>query len=89
MITSENITMHELIGLYTTVVESNDHGIMGLTGKIVDETKSMLILDTKNGIKKIAKENTQWQFSLNDAKTLVSGNTLIKRPQERIGERHG
>lgn len=88
MITSENITMHELIGLYTTVVESNDPGIMGLTGKVVDETKSMLILDTKSGIKKVAKENTQWKFFLNDEETLVSGNTLTKRPQERIGGRH-
>lgn len=89
MITSENIVMHELIGLYTTVVESSNAGIVGLTGKVVDETRSMLILDTKNGIKKIAKENTHWKFSLGNTETLVSGNLLTKRPQERIGGRHG
>lgn len=89
MITTENITTHELIGLYTTVVESNDPGIIGLTGKVVDETKSMIILDTETGIKKIAKENTQWKFSIGNTETLVSGNMLAKRPQERIGGRHG
>ncbi|HSD04310.1 MAG TPA: ribonuclease P protein subunit [Nitrosopumilaceae archaeon] len=89
MITPENIMMHELIGLHTTIVESNNSGITGMTGKVIDETKSMIILDTEKGIKKIAKENTQWKFSLGTVETLVSGNMLTKRPQERIGGRHG
>jgi ribonuclease P protein subunit POP4 len=89
MITLENITMHELIGLDATVVESNNAAIVGLSGKIVDETKSMLVLDTKNGMKKIPKGGTQWKFSLGSTDAFVSGNMLTKRPQERIGGRHG
>ena len=89
MITSENLVTHELIGLYTTIVESNDPGVIGLAGKIVDETKSMIVIDTETGIKKIAKENTRWKFFLSNAETLISGNMLTKRPQERIGGRHG
>lgn len=87
MITPENIIIHELVGLYTTVIQSNDLGIVGISGKVVDETKHMFVLDTENGIKKIAKENSLWKFSLANADALVSGDLLAKKPWERIGVR--
>ena len=89
MITPENITMHELIGLDTTIVQSNNEKIVGLSGKVIDETKSMLILNTEKGIKKIPKDKSHWKFSLENAEAVVAGNMLTKRPQERIGSRHG
>ena len=39
MITAENITSHELIGLRTEIVESSNSQIIGLNGTITDETK--------------------------------------------------
>ena len=85
MITAENIVLHELIGLDAEVVKCNNAQTVGLCGKIIDETKSMLVLSTENGVKKIPKTNTQWRFSFDKMKTLVDGNQLTKRPQERIG----
>jgi ribonuclease P protein subunit POP4 len=85
MITQENLPIHELIGLEATVVKSNNEQITGISGKIVDETKSMLFLNTINGIKKIPKENTEWKFSFDENESIVNGNLLAKRPQERLG----
>ena len=85
MITPENIVLHELIGLDAEVVKCNNAQTVGLCGKIIDETKSMLVLSTENGVKKIPKANTQWRFSFDKMETLVDGNQLTKRPQERIG----
>ena len=85
MITPENIAMHELIGLDTEIVKSNNEQIVGLRGRIIDETKSMLVISTQKGIKKIPKENTQWKFYFDNKETLVYGNMLAKRPQERLG----
>ena len=85
MITQENLLIHELIGLEATVVKSNNEQITGISGKIVDETKSMLFLNTINGIKKIPKEHTEWKFSFDKNESIVSGNLLAKRPQERLG----
>jgi len=85
MITPENIASHELIGLDAEVIKCNNVHTVGLCGKIIDETKSMLILSTENGVKKIPKANTQWKFSFDKMETLVDGNQLTKRPQERIG----
>jgi len=85
MITQENLFMHELIGLEAKVMKSNNKQIIGISGKIVDETKSMLSLDTMNGIKKIPKENSEWKFSFDNNESVVNGNLLTKRPQERLG----
>ena len=85
MITQENILLHELIGLEATVVQSNNKQITGISGKVVDETKSMLSLDTIHGIKKIPKENVEWKFSFDKNEYTINGNLLTKRPQERLG----
>ncbi len=45
----------------------------------------MFFLNTKNGIKKIPKENTEWKFSFDKNELIVNGNLLAKRPQERLG----
>jgi len=85
MITQENLLIHELIGLEATVMKSNNEQITGISGKVIDETKSMLFLNTINGIKKIPKENAEWKFSFDKNESIVNGNLLTKRPQERLG----
>ena len=85
MITQENLLIHELIGLEATVMKSNNEQITGISGKVVDETKSMLFLNTVLGIKKIPKENIEWKFSFDKNECTVNGNLLTKRPQERLG----
>ena len=85
MITQENLLIHELVGLEATVMKSNNEQITGISGKVVDETKSMLYLNTINGIKKIPKENTEWKFFFDKTESMVNGNLLTKRPQERLG----
>lgn len=85
MITKENLLLHELVGLEAKVMKSNNEQINGISGKVVDETKSMLFLNTINGVKKIPKENSEWKFSFDDNESVVNGNLLTKRPQERLG----
>lgn len=85
MITQENLLIHELIGLEATIMTSNNEQIIGISGKVVDETKSMLFLNTVNGIKKIPKENIEWKFSFDKYESRVNGNLITKRPQERLG----
>ena len=64
MITAENITRHELIGLETSIVESNNSQAIGLHGKIIDETKSMFTIETSTGVKHMPKVNSIWKFNL-------------------------
>ncbi len=85
MITSENIMSHELIGLRTEIIESSNSQIIGLNGTIIDETKSMIIMDTTNGTKMIAKSNNSWKFSIDNKDVVLNGSKIAKRPFDRIG----
>ena len=85
MITVDNITSHEFIGLYTEVVQSSNPQIIGLNGRIVDETKSMFTINTKNGTKSIAKSENSWKFSIEDKDIVIDGSKIAKRPFDRIG----
>ena len=85
MITQENITSHELIGLNTKIVNSSNSQIIGLNGSIVDETKSMFSIQTSNGIKKIPKKHSTMEISLPTSKITIDGNLLAKRPYDRMG----
>jgi ribonuclease P protein subunit POP4 len=85
MITTENITSHELIGLRTEIVESSNPQIIGLNGTIIDETKSMIIINTVKGTKMIAKSNNSWKFSVDNKEIVLNGSIIAKRPFDRIG----
>ena len=85
MITADNITSHELIGLRTEIVESSNLQIIGLNGTITDETKSMIVINTINGTKMIAKSNNIWKFSIDNKDIVLNGSKIAKRPFDRIG----
>jgi ribonuclease P protein subunit POP4 len=85
MITAENITRHELIGLETSIVESSNSQAIGLHGKIIDETKSMFTIETSTGVKHMPKVNSMWKFNLNGVSSIVDGKSIAKRSFERMG----
>ena len=87
MITADNITSHELIGLRTEIVESTNLQFIGLNGTITDETKSMIIMKTKNGSKMIEKLHNSWKFSIDNKEIIVNGSSIAKRSFDRIGGR--
>lgn len=85
MITLGNITMHEMIGLRTMISASTNGQIVGLTGDIVDETKSMFTINTKNGFKMIPKKQNTWKFFLDQNESTFSGTLLERRSFDRLG----
>ncbi|MBA4718421.1 MAG: ribonuclease P protein subunit [Nitrosopumilus sp.] len=85
MITVDNITSHEFIGLHTEIIQSSNPQIIGLNGSIIDETKSMFRINTKNGTKSIAKSKNSWRFSIKGKDRVIDGSKIAKRPFDRIG----
>ena len=84
MITAENLTSHEFIGLHTEIIHSTNPQVIGLSGLVINETKSMLTINTDNGAKSIAKSICDWQFHVNGNKVIVHGSQIIKRPFDRL-----
>ena len=85
MITIENIAAHEFIGLQTEIVNSSNPQLVGLNGVILNETKNMITLKTKNSIKNIPKSINNWKFVINNQNSIVEGKKITKRPFERRG----
>lgn len=70
----------EIIGCELTIIKSNNTSLVGTCGKVVDETKSLIVLETPNGLKKIIK--TQCVFEINDK--IIKGEHLDAKPEERV-----
>lgn len=85
MITADNITSHEFIGLHTEITQSTNSQVIGLNGRIIDETKSMFKINTDKGIKSIAKSTNKWKFSIENRDVTVDGSKISKRSFDRIG----
>ena len=78
---------HEFIGLNTQIVESTNSQVIGLNGRIENETKSMFTINTENGKRSIAKSTSNWKFSIDNTEVIVEGSKIAKRPFDRIGGR--
>ena len=85
MITADNIMTHELIGLNTEITQSTNPQVIGLNGRIINETKSMLSINTEKGVKSIAKSTNSWKFSIEGKEVVINGTKIAKRPFDRIG----
>jgi ribonuclease P protein subunit POP4 len=86
MITPENIVRHELIGLQLKVSESNNKKAVGLSGRVVDESRNTFTVEKKDGKESvIVKEECILTFTLPDGrKVRVDGKIIVARPEDRI-----
>ena len=84
MILPENIVFHEMIGLQTMVTKSSNNSLLGVQGKIIDETQSMFYIKTDNGVKLIPKNQSNWEFHLRDQKITLDGSKLNRRSEDRL-----
>ncbi len=77
---TKNFLRREFIGLPVRVIEATDKSLIGLEGEIIDETKNMLIIESKGKVKKIAKDIAK--FEINGK--VVDGKKIKYRPEDRI-----
>ncbi len=84
MITPENVLRHELIGLRCKVVSARNKSQVGIEGHVVDETRKMLTIETKKGLRNVAKESSVFQLAIPHHTVEVSGSHLVAKPEDRI-----
>ncbi|HID08717.1 TPA: ribonuclease P protein component 1 [Candidatus Micrarchaeota archaeon] len=74
----------EIIGLRVRVVNATHPGYLGIEGRVVDETKNLLVVETPEGIKKLPKPDIVVEFELHDGERIcVDGAEITVRPEER------
>jgi len=77
MLKAKDAKKGELIGSKIEVINADNKALVGIKGKIIDETKNMLILD--NG-KKLIKT----QVTIKIEGIILNGKKLASRPEDRI-----
>ena len=85
MISCQNVTRHELIGLDVLVSGATNPLHRGVSGRIIDETWNMFIIQTVQGIKRIQKMHSRFRIQLPDGIFVeIDGSALILAPEKRI-----
>ncbi|MFB6076435.1 MAG: ribonuclease P protein component 1 [Candidatus Aenigmatarchaeota archaeon] len=89
MITEKNLIRHEIIGLSVVVKDASNPTQIGVSGRVVDETRDTLKIEDNENIKTIPKENTTFVFDVPSNGSLkVDGNIIKSRPEDRTGKRY-
>jgi ribonuclease P protein subunit POP4 len=71
----------EFIGLNVEIINSQNKTLIGKKGKIIDETKNLIIIEEHNKkVTKILKNGTS--FKIKDK--IINGSKIIKRPEDRV-----
>ncbi|HEX55229.1 MAG: ribonuclease P protein subunit [Candidatus Altiarchaeales archaeon] len=88
MITPYNILRHELIGLEARVVDATHPGYK-CRGKIVNETRNTIDIETKSGRKRLPKDCIVLELKLPlDSIVRIDGKLLVGRPENRIKKKY-
>jgi ribonuclease P protein subunit POP4 len=85
MITSRNVIGHELIGLGILVSGAANPTHRGISGTIIDETKNLLVIQTRNGVRRIQKMHSTFRLSLPGRELVeIDGSVMVLAPERRI-----
>ena len=83
-----SIVQQEFIGLNAEVVKSSNPNYIGICGKVVDETRNVLVLLHQNEKKSIIKNVTVFDFTMPDGTVVeIDGTVIVGRPEDRIKKR--
>lgn len=84
---TKDMLRHELIGTQLEVIEASNRSLIGLKGRVIDETKSTLVIEKGNKEKSIPKKNTKMKITFKNASIEVKGDLLAGRPEDRMKKR--
>lgn len=79
-ITASNLKAHELIGLKARATQSGKT----IEGKVIEETKNVLMLETRDGEKMVPKKGTRFEFEIGEEKAVLNGSEVLYRPEQRL-----
>jgi ribonuclease P protein subunit POP4 len=60
--TPESLVRHELAGLECEVVDSSNPDLIGIAGRVSDETTNTLLVATGSGVKQVPKAQATFRF---------------------------
>jgi ribonuclease P protein subunit POP4 len=88
MSATPSIVQHEFIGLEAKVVKSSNPHLVGIAGKVVDETRNTFTVLHGDERKIIIKDTSVFEFVLQDGTVVeIDGKVVMGRPEDRLKKR--
>jgi len=84
MISPQNVIRHELIGLDVLVSGASNPLHRGICGRIIDETKNLVVIMTLQGVKCVPKTHTRFQLHFGSRIVEIDGSVMALAPEKRI-----
>jgi ribonuclease P protein subunit POP4 len=78
-----NLRKHELIGLQVQVLRATDPGQVRMSGRVVDETRNLLVIEAGGIEKRIPKQGARFRFEIQGG-IEVEGDEIRFRPEDRV-----
>jgi ribonuclease P protein subunit POP4 len=83
-----SIVQYELIGLEAKVVKCSNPHVVGLTGKVVEETRNTFTLLQGDKRKVVVKDTAIFEFVMSDGTIVeLDGKLVTGRPEDRLKKR--
>jgi ribonuclease P protein subunit POP4 len=75
----------EFIGTHAKIDKSSHIGNIGISGKVLSETRNTFVLDHKGKMKTVIKSDNIFHFGLHDGTVVeIDGRILVGRPEDRL-----
>jgi len=79
---------NEFIGLNAKVMKSTNPNYVGISGKVISETRNTLVIRHENEDKVVVKNVAVFHFTMPDGTIVeVDGNIILGRPEDRVKKR--
>ena len=83
-----DIIKEEFIGLWAEVVASKHPGYVGIRGRVIDETRNMLVIEHEGRRKMVPKAVCTFHFTWPDGTVVeIDGRLIVGRPEDRLKKR--
>lgn len=80
-----DIIRYEFIGTEVEVAKSKHHDYIGLSGKVIDETRNTFTILHQGKKKMILKDSSIFHFKFPDGTIVeIDGKLLVARPEDRL-----
>ena len=75
----------ELVGKRITITHSKNKTLIGVKGKVIDETQQTLVLEDKEKKRKqVLKNGITFETNHRGERITIKGKQIVGRPEERV-----
>jgi len=79
-----DLKRHELIGLEVEIIDSTHPGYIGIRGRVVDETRRMMVIEVGGAEKKVPKGSCVFEFIDGGQRERIAGSEIEFKPEDRV-----